>query len=68
MLETIGDWCHVRLFSGEIVQTNLRKMGALVGDGSQIGCNSVTNPGALIGPNSMINPNETVTGYFGTMS
>jgi len=43
-------------------------MGALVGDGSQIGCNSVTNPGALIGPNSMINPNETVTGYFGAMS
>ena len=59
---------YVRLFSGEIVQTNLRKMGALIGDGSQIGCNSVTNPGALIGPNSMINPNETVTGYFGAMS
>ena len=59
---------YVRLFSGEIVQTNLSKMGAIIGDGSQIGCNSVTNPGALIGPNSMINPNETVTGYFGTMS
>ena len=58
----------VRLFDGERVQTNLRKMGALIGDESQIGCNSVTNPGALIGPNSMINPNETVTGYFGTMS
>tara|TARA_Y100000741_G_scaffold352959_1_gene325601 strand:+ start:805 stop:1398 length:594 start_codon:yes stop_codon:yes gene_type:complete len=58
----------VRLFDGEKVQTNLRKMGALIGDGSQIGCNSVTNPGALIGPDSMINPNETVTGCFGTMS
>ena len=57
----------VRLLNGERVQTNLRKMGALVGDGSQIGCNSVTNPGALIGPNSMINPNETVTGYFGVV-
>ena len=58
----------VRLFDGERVQTNLRKMGALIGDGSQIGCNSVTNPGALIGPDSMINPNETVTGCFGPMS
>ena len=58
----------VRLSNGERVQTNLRKMGALIGDGSQIGCNSVTNPGALIGPNSMINPNETVTGSFGTRS
>tara|TARA_B100000212_G_scaffold245423_1_gene187332 strand:- start:1435 stop:2058 length:624 start_codon:yes stop_codon:yes gene_type:complete len=63
-----GGRVSVRLFNGERVQTNLRKMGALIGDGSQIGCNSVTNPGALIGPNSMINPNETVTGYFGTMS
>ena len=59
---------YVRLFSGDRVQTNLRKMGAMIGDGSQIGCNSVTNPGALIGANSMISPNETVTGYFGTMS
>ena len=58
----------VRLFDGERVQTNLRKMGALIGGGSQICCNSVTNPGALVGPNSMIRPNETVTGCFGTMS
>ena len=55
-------------FGGERFETELVKMGALVGDGSQIGCNAVTNPGSLIAPNSMIKPNETVTGCFGTMS
>lgn len=29
--------------------TGLRKFGAIVGDGVQIGCNAVTNPGTLIG-------------------
>jgi len=58
----------IDLFDGVRVSTNLRKMGAMVGDGSQIGCNAVTNPGSLIAPNSMIKPNETITGCFGSMS
>lgn len=58
----------VSLPSKKRVDTGLRKMGALVGDESRIGCNTVTNPGSLIAPNSMVSPNETVTGFFGTMS
>jgi NDP-sugar pyrophosphorylase family protein len=58
----------ITLFDGKRIETKLNKMGALIGDGSQIGCNTVTNPGSLIAPNSMVNPNETVTGCFGTMS
>ena len=50
------------------VDSGLKKMGALVGDESQIGCNAVTNPGSLIAPNSMVGPNETITGFFGPMS
>lgn len=30
-------------------ETGLRKLGAIIGDDAQIGCNSVTNPGTLIG-------------------
>ena len=52
----------VRLWGGEKIDTGMNKLGALIGDGSQLGCNVVTNPGALIGPNSMIIPNSTVTG------
>ena len=48
------------------IPTGMRKLGALVGDHSQIGCNVVTNPGTIIHPDSMIRPNETVSGYFYT--
>lgn len=34
---------------GNRIDTNLRKMGAIIGDDSQLGCNSVTNPGTLLG-------------------
>jgi NDP-sugar pyrophosphorylase family protein len=36
--------------------TGLRKFGAIIGDGCQIGCNSVLNPGTLIGPESHCYP------------
>ena len=58
----------IHLFDGAKLESNLRKMGALVGDGSQIGCNTVTNPGSLIAPDSRINPNETISGFYGIMS
>jgi UDP-N-acetylglucosamine diphosphorylase / glucose-1-phosphate thymidylyltransferase / UDP-N-acetylgalactosamine diphosphorylase / glucosamine-1-phosphate N-acetyltransferase / galactosamine-1-phosphate N-acetyltransferase len=38
------------------VSTGLRKMGCIIGDGSQIGCNSVINPGTLIGPHCFSYP------------
>jgi len=53
------------LRDGSRVDTGLRKMGALVGDGSELGCNVVTNPGAILAPATMVNPNETVTGWLG---
>ncbi|MGI6655858.1 MAG: hypothetical protein ACOX5Z_03330 [Desulfobulbus sp.] len=41
------------------VDTGLRKLGAILGDGVQTGCNSVTSPGTLLGPDSLIMPNTT---------
>ena len=58
----------VTLKDGTRIDSGSQKFGALVGDGSQIGCNVVTNPGTLISPNSMISPNSTISGWFGTMS
>ena len=58
----------VVLKDGTRINTDLRKMGALIGEMSQLGCNVVTNPGTIISANSMIGPNKTVTGWFGTMS
>ena len=53
----------VRLKDGEKVNSETKKLGALVGDWSQIGCNVVSNPGAIIPPRSLINPNETISGW-----
>lgn len=46
------------------INTGMRKLGAIIGDNSQTGCNSVTNPGALIGLYSIIAPNATVKPGF----
>ncbi len=41
---------------GQSFDTGLRKFGALLGDGAEIGCNSVLNPGSIIGRRSLIYP------------
>lgn len=47
---------------GEI-ETGLRKLGAVVGDGVQVGCNTVLNPGTVIGKNTRIYPLNSVRGW-----
>jgi NDP-sugar pyrophosphorylase family protein len=42
------------------VDTGRRKLGAVLGDGTETGCNSVTSPGALMAPKTMVFPNTTV--------
>jgi NDP-sugar pyrophosphorylase family protein len=68
---------NLRFIKGEIavstpggqVKTGLRKLGAILGDHAQTGCNSVTNPGTLLGKKSMVIPNTTVpSGYHGDNS
>ena len=49
---------------GQKVDSGMKKLGALVGDHSAIGCNVVTNPGSILPPNSMVPPNTTVSGYW----
>lgn len=47
---------------GELLETGLKKMGAMLGDFVEIGCNSVLNPGTVIGPNSNVYPTSCVRG------
>ncbi|MGO8765021.1 MAG: UDP-N-acetylglucosamine diphosphorylase [Limisphaerales bacterium] len=37
--------------------TGLRKFGAMLGDGAEVGCNAVLNPGSIIGRGAIIYPN-----------
>ena len=41
----------------EKLDTGLRKFGAILGDGADIGCNCVLSPGTIIGRNSILYPN-----------
>lgn len=52
----------VRRADGTSVDTGRRKLGALLGDGVQIGCNAVTSPGTVVGRNSIIYPGASVQG------
>lgn len=44
---------------GQSWDTGRRKIGAILGDQVQTGCNSVTSPGTLLGPRSLVLPNVT---------
>ena len=44
------------------VDTGLRKFGAILGEGVQIGCNAVCNPGTVLGTDCNVWPNVTVSG------
>ena len=48
----------------ERFETGLRKMGAILGDSVEIGCNSVLNPGTVIGPGSRVYPLSSVRGVI----
>ena len=47
---------------GEVVETGLRKFGAILGNHADIGCNSVLFPGTIIGQNTNIYPLTRVRG------
>lgn len=44
------------------LETGLKKMGAMLGDHVEVGCNSVLNPGTVIGRNSNVYPTSCVRG------
>ena len=49
---------------GISVETGLKKMGAMLGDHVEVGCNSVLNPGTVVGRNSNIYPVSCVRGVI----
>ena len=57
------DHQNIKVRCGEdILDTGLKKFGAILGDHAQTGCNSVTNPGTLLLPASAILPCTVATG------
>lgn len=48
---------------GEI-ETKRKKVGAILGDGVEIGCNSVLNPGTILGRGASVYPTSCVRGVI----
>ncbi len=50
--------------NGEDIETGRKKVGAMLGDFVEVGCNSVLNPGTIIGRNSMVYPTSCTRGVI----
>lgn len=46
----------------EKIETGIKKIGAMLGDHVEIGCNAVCNPGTVVGRNSNVYPTSCVRG------
>lgn len=49
--------------NGDVLETGLKKFGAMLGDNVEVGCGCVLNPGTIIGRKSNIYPLSSVRGY-----
>ena len=51
--------------AGDRIDSGRRKLGAILGDGAETGCNSVTNPGSILGVRARLFPCAVASGYNG---
>ncbi len=50
--------------NNEVIETNIKKVGAMLGDNVEIGCNTVLCPGVVVGRNSIVYPSNMVRGVI----
>lgn len=59
------DQGEITVYSNEQeIKTGLKKFGSIIGDRSQIGCNTILNPGTLMGQDVLCYPGLTVKGVI----
>lgn len=59
-----ADKMLVKVKAGEeVIETGLKKFGAMLGDNVEVGCNAVLNPGTVIGRESNVYPTSMVRGF-----
>jgi len=47
-----------------VIETGLKKFGAILGDNVEVGCGSVLNPGTVVGKNANVYPLSSVRAYI----
>ena len=58
-----ADGTLVNIKAGKIFESGLKKLGAMLGDNVEVGCNAVLNPGTVVGRNTIVYPMSMVRGY-----
>lgn len=53
---------NITIRGNQAIDTGLLKVGAMVGDKVQVGCNAILNPGAILGRSSVVYPLVSVKG------
>ena len=60
-----SDKGNVNVHDGDaVIETGLRKLGAILGDGVDVGCNSVLCPGSVVGRDVIVYPLSRVRGFI----
>jgi NDP-sugar pyrophosphorylase family protein len=59
-----SDKSLVVIHDDEAIPTGIKKVGAMLGDHVEVGCNSVLNPGTVVGRNSSVYPLSCVRGVI----
>jgi len=59
-----SDGKNVVIHSENPIETGLRKLGAIMADGSDVGCSCVLNPGTVIGKNTRVYPLTSLRGVY----
>ena len=63
-----SDGKNVVVHGEEEYQTGLRKLGAILGDGADIGCSCVLNPGTVVGKKTRVYPLTCLRGVYPSCS
>ncbi len=59
-----ADGKNVRVHGRAEYETGLRKVGAFLGDGADVGCSCVLNPGTVVGKNTSVYPLTALRGIY----
>ncbi len=59
-----SDGKPVVIHCAEPIHTGLRKIGGILGDGADVGCGCVLNPGTVIGKNTSVYPLTALRGVY----
>ena len=59
-----SDKTPVVIKGDELLETGRKKVGAMLGDYVEVGCNSVLNPGTILGRHTSVYPTSCVRGVI----